>query len=559
MGDRTPEKGSSADPETVDAPAPAFLSPIANPSTETPADSDAPTGMAPSYEEALGAIEMPASFPARFTEDFELLRTLGKGAFGTVYLARELTLDRLVALKVSRNHGNEARTLARLEHDHIVQVFGEKILGQQRLLWMQYVPGTTLDGVIRALGKREPGAWSGQVLLEIIAGSNPEPTMLDPAALRSRQLLHDSDHVESVCWLGARLAEALAYAHQQGVLHRDIKPANILINAYGRPLLADFNLASASHQAAATDEPFGGTLAYMAPEHLDALNPADSTSREVVDQRSDIYSLGVVLFELLTGKSPFTPPPHPLVDSDKLRALALTRRAFAPAPSEVMPNLPASVSRVVRRCLEPVPAQRYQTAAELAQALEGCRELQQVDKDMPVPGPLTRALQRYPILMGFVLSTLPHVMGSLMSICYNVLRIGANLPEPSQQSLVLWLTTAYTGIVFVLSVSLAWWVVAPMANAVRRIEQGEIFDHAELASLRRYTLRTPLWGIIFTCVGWLPGTFLVPALLDLLSAEPLSAWVYLHFAISFVVSGLMALPYSVLSMQFQVVRVLYPC
>lgn len=557
MGDQTPDQRPLPSWETVAAPPPAFLSPVANPSTEMPSDSDAPTGNAPSYEQTFGRIQVPTSFPTRFAEDFELLRTLGKGAFGTVFLARELALDRLVALKVSLSQGNEARTLARLEHDHIVQVFGEKVRGQQRLLWMQYVPGTTLDCVIGALGQRAPDTWSGQLLLEVIAALNPEPTVLDPAALRARQLLHDSDHGEAVLWLGARLAEALSYAHSQGVLHRDIKPANILINGYGRPLLADFNLASLSHQPA-SGEPFGGTLAYMAPEHLDAFNPGEATPREAADQRSDLYSLGVVLFELLTGKSPFAPLPQPLAGDDLLRALAATRRAGAPAPSQVMPMIPAAVSRVVGRCLEPDPARRYQTAAALAQALEGCRELRQVEKEMPLAGPLTHALQQHPLLMGFVLSSLPHVLGSVMSICYNVLRIGANLPEPRQQALVLWLTVTYTGLVFAVCLSLAWWVVAPMANALSRIQAGETLDRMELASLRCYILRTPLWGILLSCVGWLPGALLVPLLLDALSAEPLSAWVYLHFAISFVVAGMMALPYNVLAMQFQVVRVIYP-
>ena len=88
--------------------------------------------------------------------------------------------------------------------------------------------------------------------------------------------------------------------------------------------------------------------------------------------------------------------------------------------------------------------------------------------------------------------------------------------------------------------------------------QGRISDRAELASQRRYALRTPLWGILFASVGWLPGTVIVPGILEMLSDEPLSGWVYVHFAISFVVAGSMALPYSMLAMQFQVLRVVYP-
>src|SRR5262249_38815796 len=160
----------------------------------------------------------------------------------------------------------------------------------------------------------------------------------------------------------------------------------------GRPLLADFSVASGPQRpGAGAGEPFGGTLGYMAPEHLDAFNPAELTPREAVDERSDIYALGVVLFEWLTGRSPFPPPPGVLPGSDLLRALAAARRAGAPSPRSVRPDLPAAIDGVVRRCLEPVPARRYQSAAELALALEGCWELYQAEREMPPAGPLTRA------------------------------------------------------------------------------------------------------------------------------------------------------------------------
>ncbi len=91
--------------------------------------------------------------------------------------------------------------------------------------------------------------------------------------MRNRELLAGLDWVETVCWIGARLAEALDYAHSHGVIHRDIKPGNIMLNQYGRPLLVDFNLAFQPLDASAGDDRLGGTLAYMAPEHLDAFAP----------------------------------------------------------------------------------------------------------------------------------------------------------------------------------------------------------------------------------------------------------------------------------------------
>jgi serine/threonine protein kinase len=194
-----------------------------------------------------GGTENSSAFPEPGGQfgDFEILSLLGEGAFAKVYLARQISLGRQVALKVSANQGTEARTLAILEHDHIVRVFSEVVdpTHNLRLLCMQYVPGTTLQCLIEEFCRRDPRAWSGRALVEIIDRQSRQPAIFDPAALRDREVLHGADFIEAVCWIGARLAEALAHAHGQGVLHRDIKPANILVSRYGRPMLVDFNVA----------------------------------------------------------------------------------------------------------------------------------------------------------------------------------------------------------------------------------------------------------------------------------------------------------------------------
>ena len=111
---------------------------------------------------------------------------------------------------------------------------------------------------------------------------------------------------ESVCHLGARLAEALDYAHRQGVLHRDIKPANVLLGADAAPRLADFNVGSCSKLEGASPAAFfGGSVPYMSPEQNEAFNPAHPRKVDSLDGRSDIYSLAVTLWELLTGLKPF--------------------------------------------------------------------------------------------------------------------------------------------------------------------------------------------------------------------------------------------------------------
>ena len=175
-------------------------------------------------------------------------------------------------------------------------------------------------------------------MIGFIDSSGSLPAALDPAALHDREALGDMDAVEATAWFGARLAEALDFAHRNGVLHRDIKPANILVNPYGRPMLADFNISSQPVGSEASgEEMFGGTFAYMSPEHLDAFNPGDTTGHEAVTARSDLYSLGLVLQQLLEGRISF-----PLFNKrgnmvDTLKKMASDRRQSSPVCHKGLP------------------------------------------------------------------------------------------------------------------------------------------------------------------------------------------------------------------------------
>ncbi len=154
---------------------------------------------------------MPVLARGQVIEDYEILRELGSGGFARVYLARQISLDRLVALKVSANFGNEARTLARLEHHHIVQVFADIVLPERnlRLLCMQFVPGITLARLIGSFRLCEPEMQNGQAFLAVLDRLCTEPTTFDLGGLTVRAFLQTCDHVELTCWLGGRLAEAL--------------------------------------------------------------------------------------------------------------------------------------------------------------------------------------------------------------------------------------------------------------------------------------------------------------------------------------------------------------
>jgi serine/threonine protein kinase/tetratricopeptide (TPR) repeat protein len=195
-------------------------------------------------------------------------------------------------------------------------------------------------------------------------------------ALPSRRFLREADAIRASVWIVARLAEGLDHAHGRGLLHRDLKPANILIAADGTPMLLDFNLAAETEPRAEACEEgisramIGGTLPYMSPEHLDAFDPEGSTLPEAVDERSDLYAMGLILFELIAGSHPFSTPSDGPAPIETIRAMIAERRR-TPAPSlrDRCPAVPWSLDALVAQCLQPDPAKRYAYAADLADDL----------------------------------------------------------------------------------------------------------------------------------------------------------------------------------------------
>jgi serine/threonine protein kinase len=475
-----------------------------------------------------------------------------------VFLARQVSLNREVALKVSANQGGEARALARLDHESIVRVYDESVDWERnlRLVWMQYVPGTSLERVLSRLAGQAPEERSGRTILEAVAGLSPRPAVLDLAELRDRQRLEDSDFTEAVCWLGARLAEALAHAHGRGVVHRDVKPANILVSHYGRPLLADFNLAVQRHAVEGPGvEGIGGTVAYMAPEHLDAF--AGTASPAAVDARSDIYSLGVVLFELLTGRRPFPEAPHPdAAPAEALAHLADVRRRGAPSVRGVDPDVPPLLDRIVRRCLEPDPQERYGSAEELARALDNCREWQGIVRDVPA-GPFTRWLHPRPLVGSLLLPLLPHLVGAAIDTTYLLLWAASQRDRPEYWNTLIWLMPACIVFVTIVSTVVNGFLVTPALRAHRRLHGNNALTAEEIDRRRRGELWYPVVGLGLSLLGWLFAAVVVPLVIHW-RAGPLTGSAALHLLLSFTIAGLTALAYCVLAAQFLVLRLHYP-
>ncbi len=281
------------------------------PQTEFPDANEGPGGTKVIPQPTPGIEEISRLFP-----QLEVVQCLGRGGMGVVYKARQPRLDRWVALKIispgkekdphfAERFAREARSLARLSHQSIVAVhdFGE--VGGHFFLLMEYVDGVNLRSLLQAR------------------------KMAPEAALRI---------VPAIC-------EALQYAHQQGIVHRDIKPENILIDPQGRVKIADFGIAkmlgTESPQERLTGEQqVIGTPNYMAPEQVE--KPAS------VDHRADIYSLGVVFYEMLTGELPLG--------------------KFQPPSNKV--HIDVRLDEIVLHALEKEPERRYQQAAEVKTALE---------------------------------------------------------------------------------------------------------------------------------------------------------------------------------------------
>src|SRR5262252_5600782 len=288
---------------------------------------------------------------------YEILAPLGAGGMGEVYRARDAKLGRDLAIKVLpeavaqdperlARFEREARSLAALNHPGIVTIYAVEQSADTRFLAMELVDGESLDTTIAR-------------------GSFPLPRFFDVAV---------------------PLADALSAAHERGIVHRDLKPANVMVTREGRIKVLDFGLAKLSMpeassdltQAATVASPLStegqvvGTIPYMAPEQIRG---------EAVDTRTDLFALGIVVYELASGKRPFTGETSMDIGHAILRTQARVL-------SSVRKDLPPDLDRIVGRCLAKNPRERFQTALDVANELRGLRrDLQRGESSSASPRP----------------------------------------------------------------------------------------------------------------------------------------------------------------------------
>ncbi|APE37944.1 serine/threonine protein kinase [Nocardia mangyaensis] len=503
--------------------------------------------------------------------DFDLLTGLGAGAFARVFLARQRSMQRLVAVKISADRGTEPQTLAQLDHDYIVRVFDQQLLDtgstpsgsrRLRLLYMQFLPGGTLLGLLRWVRATPPAGRSGKLLLDAVDAAMEEKGEIRPTDSSVRAELAALSWPETVAWLGRRLAEALDYAAAHGVLHRDVKPANVLLTAEGVPKLADFNI-SFSREVAGTSPVayFGGSLSYMSPEQLEACHSGLPRTAADLDTRADIYSLGVVLWELLTGAKPFddsTAEAEGKGDETTLEAM-LERRTGGVDPvamGRVPDNCPSALRRVLLTCLETDRARRWSEGAVLAKQFDLCLDARARDLVDPPPRSWRLQLRRWPLLVLVLAIGIPNALASWYNIQHNQSLVVSRLGESAQSTFII-ITAGVNLVFFPAGAALLIYLSRFVLGVPRGLRHGRRYDPATLRRARHDTLRFGDRAVVVAFSLWALAGLTFPIALQLASGD-VPGRAVVHFLASLLVCGAVAVAYPFFLVSFYLVRCVYP-
>lgn len=349
----------------------------------------------------------PGATPARTIGDFEILEEVGRGGMGVVYRARQISLNRVVALKLlGANLGGSERTVtrflreaqaaARLHHTNIVPVYAQGHEHGCFYYAMELIDGAPLSAVLAADPVRlrlpaAPGemAASSQAprasadLPDVSAAAGASVSGLRHGVSGRVSTRRTADH-KRIARLVAEAADALHHAHQQGIVHRDVKPQNLLLGRDDRLHVTDFGLARVLDEAGMTmTSEILGTPSYMAPEQI-------TGERDAIDARTDVFALGATLYELLTGQRPFAGESYEQVIH------AILSRDPSP-PRSVAPHVPLDLETICLRALEKEPRRRFASALDLA------RDLRRYAEDFPIAsrrvglvGQAARWVRRHP-------------------------------------------------------------------------------------------------------------------------------------------------------------------
>ncbi len=508
----------------------------------------APTGVAPGDQ----------------LDDFDLLALLGEGQFAKVFLARQRSMQRLVALKVSACRGAEAQTLAQLDHPHIVRVYDQRVVAARGLLlvYMPYLAGGALLDVLMRAQATPPLERSGRTLLAAVDAALERRGELPPSDSSSRRRWAERSWPSTVCAIGAKLAAALDYAHRRDVLHRDVKPANVLLTAEGEPLLADFNIGCCSKlDGAGPAAFFGGSLAYMSLEHLEAFNPEHPRLPESLDGRSDLFSLAVTLWELLACDRPFRTEHLHGSWTETLATLAAERQAgpTAEATAALDEGNVRGFKAILLRSLAANPADRPATAGELASELELCLKPATRALVRPAPGGWREFVRRRPLSAIYPPTIAANILASLLNISYNKEEIIANWTDrDAAQHAFEVIIPVVNGVLFPFGMLLFALAIRPVSRGLAQLRSGMSLHPGELAHLRQRALRLGQFTAVICAGCWLLAGIVWPIALRVAAGPPEGPGTYVHFLVSLVICGLIAAAYPYFLVTFLTVRVFYP-
>ncbi len=346
--------------------------------------------------------------------DFAVVREIGRGGMGIVYEARQISLDRRVALKVLpfaavldrkqiARFTNEARASAQLHHPNIVPVFAVGCERGVHYYAMQYIEGQSLELAIRQL-RESAGGVAGEPVPDRKNTPRDQRHASTWDGFSTVRSADGREYARSVAELAVQAADALQHAHEYGIIHRDVKPSNLLLDERGKLWVTDFGLARIQADAGVTTTgDVLGTLRYMSPEQA-------AGRSSLVDQRTDVYSLGVTLYELLTLRDVFE-------GTDRQELLRRIEHDEPRLPRRIDPAIPVDLETIVLKAISKSRDQRYATAEELAddlrRFLEGKPTLAR--RPTPVDRAVKWARRHQPLVWSAVVLALITLMGSLAS------------------------------------------------------------------------------------------------------------------------------------------------
>lgn len=499
-------------------------------------------------------------------DDFAVIRELGSGAFARVYLARQISMQRLVALKVSAGTGDEPQALAQFDHPNIVRVYDQRSLdaGATHLLYMQYQPGGTLSDVVKRARWSGAETRSGQLVLDAIDDNLLDAAQQSPEGSAIRGWITEASWPMTIAWLGGQLARALEDAHQRGVLHRDVKPANVLMSAEGVPKLADFNVSLAGGAgragAAAT---LGGSIGYMAPEHLAAIGGLPGTEPEDVAERADLYSLAVLLWELWQGRRPFEVDRKAESWTDALAGQIVSRdQALVEPERRANDSSERVLEGVLREALASDPADRPASGGEFAGRLQLALHPEAASLFDPPEGTWRRwALGAPTILMIAAAVLLPNILAGFFNYFYNEREViqphspgGELLLIEGLKSFFVRLSTIVNVTFFPLGGAIAAYYGVPVARAINRAKAGEEVAGEDIDGVftlchRGALLGGTLWGV---------ASVVFPVALSWRFAPDFGLGEAAHFCLSLLICGGVAAVYPYFLLMTTVASVYYP-